>query len=73
MGGDHRPDDQRRGGVMSCPITTTTHEWLWLRGIECGEPVARYGLCERHAADRDRLGGVGGLSVHLAVVNGEAS
>lgn len=39
------------------PITVTTHEWLWLRGIECGEPVDRDGLCTKHADDRDRLSG----------------
>lgn len=58
---------------MTCPVTVTSHEWLWLRGIKCGEPVTRDGLCARHAADRDRLGEVGGLSVRLAAVPMEAS
>jgi hypothetical protein len=58
---------------MSCPVTITAHEWLWLRGIKCGEPIDRNGLCARHADDRDRLGGVGGVSTHLVVIRGEAS
>lgn len=58
---------------MTCPITTTTHEWLWLRGVKCGEPVARNGLCAHHASDRDRLGEVGGLSARLVAIDGEAS
>lgn len=40
---------------MTCPITRTDHEWLWLRGIECGEPIDRDGLCATHADQRDRL------------------
>lgn len=45
----------------TCPVTVTWHEWLWLRGIPCGEPVARRGLCRRHAAEQDRLTGRGHL------------
>lgn len=50
----------------TCQVTVTTHEWLWMRGIKCGEPVANGRLCERHAAERARLLGVGGLSAHPA-------
>jgi hypothetical protein len=56
---------------MTCPITVTRDEWLWLRGIKCGDPIDRDGLCTRHADDRDRLGEVSGMGAHLSVVRSE--
>lgn len=38
--------------AVGCPVT------LWRYGKRpCGEPVERFGLCAKHAADKVRLGG----------------
>jgi hypothetical protein len=58
---------------VTCPVTVTSHEWLWLRNVKCGEPIARDGLCAHHASERARLLEAGGMSAHLALVDGEAS